>query len=294
MKRTIDTSIWGDPWFTELSATAKMSFMYLLTNERSTAAGLFDLSPRRMAFDIGIDTPDAEKALLELDERVRWWPEHSIVWVINFFRHQAVNDNFLKSAQRTYADLPEEIRQEVVTTYPEFDMNPLVTPPEPVPTGRGTNTHIDKREEGRGKSKEQLGKSDEGIEGNGSDEPAKPKAKRATQVPDDFSVTDALKQWGASQDRPLSVADMESQIPRFVDYYRGKGEPRKDWTRTFHNWMRNAVSYGHLNKTSPQSPAAGRITSISQLFAEDDDHEPEGHEEDSRNTPTSVAAVRTG
>lgn len=157
MKRAIDTSIWGDPWFTELSANGKMVFMYLLTNERSTAAGIFDLSPRRMAFDIGIDQSTAESSLEECSGRVRWWPEHSIVWVVNFFRHQAVNDNFLKSAQRTYAELPEDVKREVAETYPDFDANPYGTPTEPVPTGTPTHTHI-------AKSEELTASSDQGTE----------------------------------------------------------------------------------------------------------------------------------
>ena len=192
MKRAIDTSIWGDPWFTELSAEAKMVFMYLLTNERSTAAGIFDLSPRRMAFDIGIDQSTAESALAECSARVRWWPDHSIVWVVNFFRHQAVNDNFLKSAQRTYADLPAEIRNEVVMTYPEFDTNPSGTRLVPVPTGKQTHTHIANSNELRVNSDEGLANSPKektSPKQNIAEPTAQAHVSKSTKSPDDLFET---------------------------------------------------------------------------------------------------------
>lgn len=251
MKRSIDTSIWGDPWFTELSAEGKMVFMYLLTNERSTAAGIFDLSPRRMAFDIGIDQSIAESALEECSGRVRWWPDHSIVWVMNFFRHQAVNDNFLKSAQRTFAELPEGIRQEVAITYPEFDANPSGTPPEPVPTGTQTPTHI-------AKSEELTASSEEGSEVLGAAEAdaspkPKPKAKRAMQIPETWMPSDTVRKWAEGEG--FTDADIDSQILRFVDHWRGEGKARKDWDATFRNWMRNAREWGHLKQKHPPGSA---------------------------------------
>lgn len=79
----------------------------------------------------------------------------------------------------------------------------------------------------------------------GADAP-KPKQKRATQVPQDFAVTDKLLEWAGKNG--FTREHMESQVPRFVDHYTAKGEPRKDWYASFQNWMRNARDYGHLNQ----------------------------------------------
>lgn len=92
---------------------------------------------------------------------------------------------------------------------------------------------------------------------DGADAPQpddKPKRKRATQVPEDFALTDALKAWGAKNG--YTEAQMLGQVPRFVDHYRGKGESRKDWSLSFHNWMRNAEAYGHL-KPDPEPSSGG-------------------------------------
>lgn len=130
----------------------------------------------------------------------------------------------------------------------------------------------------------------------GADAPAKPKAKRATQVPESFAVTDALAEWGRSQDRPFTKSEMEAQVPRFIDHYRGKGQAQKDWHRTFQNWMRNALDFGHLEpRPQPRSSPArstDKITSVDELFAQGADDEPTGYSEDFRDSPTSLAGDR--
>lgn len=81
--------------------------------------------------------------------------------------------------------------------------------------------------------------------------PAKPKAKRATQIPRDFRVTDRLIEWGRKPDNSFTVEQMESQVSRFLDHWIAKGETRKDWEASFRTWMRNAKDWGHLSKTAP-------------------------------------------
>lgn len=89
--------------------------------------------------------------------------------------------------------------------------------------------------------------------------------KRATQVPKDFALTDALMDWGAKEG--FTLDQMRGQIPQFIDHWTGKGETRKDWVASFRTWMRSARTYGHLNRspgslsilpTGQPNPYAGR------------------------------------
>lgn len=132
----IDTATWDDPWFADLDVDAKLTFLYLLTNRRSTAAGAFEITLRAMAFETGIKQERIEKILATLQGRVYWWPEHSVVWIRNFFKHQAANENFAKSAQKAVADLPAEVQRAISLVYPS-----LVThaPPPDEPTGMDTH-----------------------------------------------------------------------------------------------------------------------------------------------------------
>lgn len=133
----------------------------------------------------------------------------------------------------------------------------------------------------------------EGANAPATPEKPKPKTKRATQVPDDFAVTEQLEAWGASQDPPFSPEAMRVEVPQFVDYYRGKGEARKDWVASFRTWMRNSRKFSGNARAAPTKPD-GKITSVDQLFAEGVDDESTGYPENSHDFESRVASEWPG
>lgn len=86
-----------------------------------------------------------------------------------------------------------------------------------------------------------------------SDPPAKPelpppaKPKRKQPLPDDFAVTDAMRAWFAEQGFGFAL---QGEHERFCDYWRGRGEPMKDWEAVWRNWMRKAADFA---KPKPQA-----------------------------------------
>lgn len=260
MYRQIDTATWDDPWFAELEPDAKLLFLYMLTNRRSTAAGVFEITERAMAFETGLTVKRVTDVLESISSRVRWWPEYQTVWVRNFLRHQAPSPNLFKSAWNEMLDQPDDVREEVGTFYPLLtDAN---TPPdkkEEIQTLMEGYTKGSQRVRD-GSRKTSLVKTSTRLEEdssleNGADAPnptttpetnlkPKPKPKRATQVPADFAVSEKVLAWGKEQG--YTPEQMHGQVPRFIDHYTAKGEPRKDWDASFRQWMRNAESYGHL------------------------------------------------
>ena len=93
--RKIDTCIWKDPWFENLSPNEKLAFIYFWSNDYCNAAGIYEISKNRINFDLGygIDT-----VWIPLKKKIEWYEEQSTVWVKNFFKHQAQNYNFSLSA----------------------------------------------------------------------------------------------------------------------------------------------------------------------------------------------------
>ena len=75
--------------------------------------------------------------------------------------------------------------------------------------------------------------------------PAKPKRKQP--LPDDFAVTDAMRSWFAEQGFGFAL---QGEHERFCDYWRGRGEPMKDWEAVWRNWMRKAADFA---KPKPQA-----------------------------------------
>jgi len=54
--RQIHTEIWDDPWVIELPSDEKLLFIYLFSNSRTTAIGLYEISQRVIAFETGLTT----------------------------------------------------------------------------------------------------------------------------------------------------------------------------------------------------------------------------------------------
>jgi hypothetical protein len=66
---------------------------------------------------------------------------------------------------------------------------------------------------------------------------SKESTNRASQIPDDFSVTDDMRFW-ATEKHPQ--VDIDKATLNFVDYWKSKPKDNKqlDWTRTWQRWIR--------------------------------------------------------
>lgn len=72
-------------------------------------------------------------------------------------------------------------------------------------------------------------------------------AKRASQVPDGFDLTDEMRQFA----RQNGVADPAAEFAAFCDYHRSKGSTFKDWLAAWRTWVRNARKFGGKGKAPP-------------------------------------------
>jgi hypothetical protein len=65
--RYIQTDIWNESWFADMSPRAKLVYLYLLTNPSTNNAGVYIKRPQSISFDIGID--EVSQVLRYLQER---------------------------------------------------------------------------------------------------------------------------------------------------------------------------------------------------------------------------------
>jgi hypothetical protein len=65
----------------------------------------------------------------------------------------------------------------------------------------------------------------------------KESTNRASQIPDDFSVTEDMRIWAADKHPQV---DIDKATLNFVDYWKSKPKDNKqlDWTRTWQRWIR--------------------------------------------------------
>ena len=150
--RKFDTGTWQDPWFEDLSTEAKLAFIYLWTNETCNPAGIYEISEKRIKFELGygIDT-----VYSELDTKIHWDDTRKIVWVKNFFRWQCQNHKFALSALNSIKNDPHKLKlfieynREILESYekqtdkngnPLIDLSQYHTDTVPIPYPYSTDT----------------------------------------------------------------------------------------------------------------------------------------------------------
>lgn len=93
IKRIVDTSFWTDGKVDEFSPEDKYFLLYLLTNPFTTQLGIYEISIKQAAFQLGYST-DAVKVLLERFEKkygmIIYSPETNEVAIKNFLYHSIV------------------------------------------------------------------------------------------------------------------------------------------------------------------------------------------------------------
>lgn len=83
--------------------------------------------------------------------------------------------------------------------------------------------------------------------------PAK-KATRATSLPDDFAISEQVRQWAAKQG---FAPWLDLHLEHFRDYALSKGKTYTDWDAAFRNAIRD--DWGDVRKRNP-SPAPAPVT----------------------------------
>lgn len=85
--RMVSTSFWSDHYVADLDPTEKLLFLHLLTNERSTLAGIYELPVKMMAVETGIESEMIRKILGRFEEDGKVKFENGWVAIKNFLKH---------------------------------------------------------------------------------------------------------------------------------------------------------------------------------------------------------------
>lgn len=84
--RYTDSNKWQDSWFVDLTSDQKLTFLYLCDN--CDIAGFFELSQRKMAFDLQFSPAQVEGALKGLQRGFMISNDNRVIFLKNFVKHQ--------------------------------------------------------------------------------------------------------------------------------------------------------------------------------------------------------------
>jgi hypothetical protein len=140
--RLIQTRIWVDAWFLELSLEGKLLFVYLFTNQRASVCGLYELPMRVMAFDTGMDLNSIKKYLdiFSKTDKAYYDFTTSVIWVVNMPKYQGTTSP--KLLPRIMADVKAvpgcELKTKFLQKYPIYTVS--------IPYGYSSDTTIKESE----------------------------------------------------------------------------------------------------------------------------------------------------
>ena len=115
--RSVQDRFWSDGWVRKLNPLDRYLFLYLITNEHTNWAGIYELEIGMMAFESGLDVRDLETSFLpRLSPKIIYvdgW-----VYVPNWVRHHASESGTLSPQQKegmrkAMEKVPEYIRAKI-------------------------------------------------------------------------------------------------------------------------------------------------------------------------------------
>ena len=108
-RRSIDTKMWGDNWFSGLDPTERYLFLYFLTNEHTSLCGIYEIPLRIMAFETGLDMEMLNKIILRFSEDGKIHYQDGWVCVVNYEEYQIMNPSMKSSADKSLHSVPPSV-----------------------------------------------------------------------------------------------------------------------------------------------------------------------------------------
>lgn len=109
-KRSVDTAIWADHVFSELSGCAQLVYLRLITGDDTGPHGATRAPAKRIASDTNLERTRVDEAIAELVESALVRRYDDWLWMPTWIRYQAHSPNFLRAARHASRECPTNLR----------------------------------------------------------------------------------------------------------------------------------------------------------------------------------------
>jgi hypothetical protein len=117
--RVVNTRFWDDTYVAELSPNEKLAFLYLLTNALTTIGGVYELSLKRAAFDVGLPIREMKIAFEKFESDQKIVRRDDWIGIVNFVKHQSLNPKVKRGIEIEHEKAPRDVVQRL-NLPPEF------------------------------------------------------------------------------------------------------------------------------------------------------------------------------
>lgn len=156
--RTISSGFWNDPYTEELTPQEKLFYLYLFSCPHTNNAGILHVSPRKMAFETGINS--VKPLIKKLCDDGKLVEREGYYWVVNFIKHQSsTSPKIIQSIAKALKSAPVALADMVLKRYNTLSIPyeyPINTPTIPYAELEGER-ELEKEEE-----EEEEGEREEG------------------------------------------------------------------------------------------------------------------------------------
>lgn len=118
--RTLRMTFWNDPYVEELGPEGRLLYLYLITGPYTNNLGVLEISLRRMSYETGLDEASVERLLGEAEEAGKIVRDGSVIWLVNFVKHQAsTSPRLVQSLRGLLVQVTSDrIREAAMRRYP--------------------------------------------------------------------------------------------------------------------------------------------------------------------------------
>ena len=213
-KRFSSTEKWEDLWFSELSSTQKLVFLFLV--DKCNNAGFFEFNSRLHSFTIGITEEQYKSSILALNKVLVYSKFKNKVWIKTFLFHQ--NNLPLNLENNAHKQIVNLIKGNLDNF--DYDFNTLSP----------TNQLFNYKDY---PAKSQFNKVDNSA--------------LSIEIPKlyDVLISEASWQESISRDHKIPIIDIIDWLKKFVFKLESDGESNKninDAKRHFNNWLKIEIN----------------------------------------------------
>ena len=106
--RIIHTRIWQDGWFTSITRSSRLLFIYLLTCESNNICGIFEIPDRNILFDTGLNQSELDQAKKDLKEKVIFYEGWIKILNTEKYNNYVTNPKLEKAFNRELSVVPSK------------------------------------------------------------------------------------------------------------------------------------------------------------------------------------------
>lgn len=98
MYRAVETKMWSDPKFKNLSPNDKLLFIYFFTNQHAHLSGIYYLPPPVIQYETGLSESEIKKGIdtLSIPYLIHIDTPSDVIWVVNMLRYQSTSEKIMK------------------------------------------------------------------------------------------------------------------------------------------------------------------------------------------------------